>query len=329
MPEDMEDVRDKPYLNQKDILGLNFIRTPAIYLFRRHYREGLRSHIMEVLAPEDVSKETKGILVDGLTYYPRAKPLKMFRIFRMRFNTLKDAKAELERVRIVATYLSPAYMAQSQEFLVDYDRYGKRELLLCGLQEYVQGEVLDPWGPLDQSHLLALFCDMGFKKQEDFLRITNRWIHALREKAEGFIGRVKQMIMEANHVPDLAGVGNLILTRSGAIKLVDINNISRVTFDPTIHLDDRGYPVGDKSIEALCLLEEKLLGRPIHKGDLIYKTFLDPERMKDVKAAEEVFYLSMETLTSRSGLSQLGPHSSQASEDTESIIHGGSDGKTD
>jgi hypothetical protein len=48
-----------------------------------------------------------------------------------------------------------------------------------------------------------------------------------------------------------------------------------------------------------------------------------------VKAAEEVFYLSMETLTSRSGLSQLGPHSSQASEDTESIIHGGSDGKTD
>jgi hypothetical protein len=116
------------------------------------------------------------------------------------------------------------------------------------------------------------------------------------------------MIMEAEHVPDLAGVGNLILTRSGAIKLVDINNISRVTFDPKIRVDDRGYPVGDKSIEALCLLEKKLLGKPINKGDPIYKTFLDPERMKDVKAAEEAFYLSMETLTSRSRFSQLGPH---------------------
>jgi hypothetical protein len=67
--------------------------------------------------------------------------------------------------------------------------------------------------------------------------------------------------------------------------------------------------VGDKSIEALGLLEEKLLGRPINKSDLIYKTFLDPERMKDVKAAEEAFYLSMETLTSRSRFSQPGPHS--------------------
>ncbi len=288
---------------------MNFIRTPAIYCFRRHYREGLRSHIMEVLAPEDVSKETKGIIVDGLTYYPRAEPLKMFRIFRMRFNTLKDAKAELERVRTIATYLSPAYMAQSQEFLVDYDRQGKRELILCGLQEYVQGEVLDPWGPLDRGHLVSLLCDMGLEKREDSVRITDRCIHALQEKAEGFIGRLKQMIMEANHVPDLAGVGNLILTRTGAIKLVDINNISRVTFDPTIRVDDRGYPVGDKSIEALCLLEEKLLGRPIPKGDLIYERFLDPERMKDVKAAEEAFYLSMETLTSPSRFSQVGPHS--------------------
>jgi hypothetical protein len=316
-----EDIRDKPYLNQKDILGLNFIRAPASYLFRRHYREGLRSHIMEVLAPEDVSKETKGIIVDGLAYYPRAEPLKMFRIFRMRFNTLKDAKAELERVRIVATYLSPDYMAQSEEFLVDYDRHGKRELILCGLQEYVQGEVLDPWGPLDKSHLLSLFCNMGLERREDSVRITDRWIHALREKAEGFMERLKQMIMEANHVPDLAGVGNLILTGSGAIRLVDINNISRVTFDPAIHLDERGYPVADKSIEALCLLEEKLLGRPMHKGDLIYETFLHPQRMKDVKAAEEAFYLSMGTMISSSGLFQLGPL--RASENTESIIHGG------
>jgi len=303
MPEDVEDIRDEPFLNQKDILGLNFIRAPAIYCFRRHYREGLRSHIMEVLAPEDVAKETRGIIIDGLQCYPRAEPLKMFRIFRMKFSTLKDAEAELKRVRIVVTYLSPGYMAQSEEFLVDYDRHGTRELLLCGLQEYVKGEVLDPWGPLDKGYLVSLFCDMGFRRGKDFLKMTDRWIHALRERAENFIGKVKQMIMEANHVPDLAGVGNLILTRSGAIRLVDINNISRVTFDPMIHVDDRGYPVGDKSIEALFLLEQKLLGRPTPKGDLIYETFLDPARMKDVKAAEDAFNLSMETLVSGSGLS--------------------------
>ena len=91
------------------------------------------------------------------------------------------------------------------------------------------------------------------------------------------------MILQTNRVPDLAGVGNLILTRSGNIKLVDINNISRVSFDRTIPLDDRGYPVCDKSIEALSLLERKLTGRSLDGRDIIYNTFLDPERMKDVK----------------------------------------------
>jgi len=303
MPEDIEDIRDKPFLNQEDVFGLNFIRAPGIYCFRRDYREGLRSHIMEVLAPEDVAKETRGVIVDGLRYYPRAEPLKMFRIFRMKFSTLKDAEAELKRVRIVVTYLSPGYVAESEEFLVDYDRHGKHEVLLCGLQEYVKGEVLDPWGPLDKGYLVSLFCDMGFQQGKDFLTMPDRRIHALRERAEDFIEKVKQMIMKANHVPDLAGVGNLILTRSGSIKLVDINNISRITFDPMIHVDDRGYPVGDKSIEALSLLEQKLLGRSTPKGDPIYETFLDPVRIKDVRAAEDAFTLSMETLVSGFGLS--------------------------
>jgi len=303
MPEDVEDIREKPFLSQEDVLGLNFMRAPGSYCFRRHYREGLRSHIMEVLAPEDVAKETRGVMVDGLKCYPRAEPLKMFRVFRMRFCTMKDAEAELQRVRIVITYLSPGYIAQSEEFLVDYDRHGKREVLLCGLQEYVKGEILDPWGPLDKEYLVSLFCDMGCQQGKDSLTMIDQWVHALQERAEKFIGRVKQMIMEANHVPDLAGVGNLILTRSGAIKLVDINNISRVAFDATIRVDDRGYPVGDKSIEALSLLEQKLLGRPTGNGDPIYETFLDPARINDVKAAEDAFYVSMETLVAGFGLS--------------------------
>jgi len=47
----IEDVRDKPSLSEADVLALNFIRRPARYVFRRHYRVGLRSHIMEVLRP--------------------------------------------------------------------------------------------------------------------------------------------------------------------------------------------------------------------------------------------------------------------------------------
>jgi len=290
----IDDIRDNPYIDHKDVLGLNFIRDPGTYVYRRHYRQGMRSHIMEVLDPKDVENETKGIVINGLKLYPRAQPLNMLRIFRTKFNALKNAEEELRRVKTIETYLAPDNLARSNEFLVDYIRQGKRELLLCGLQEYVKGEVLEPWSHLDKDHLVSLLYDMGFEKVEDPVMITDRWIHSMREKAENFIGKLKQMIMETNLVPDLAGVGNLLLTRSGDIKLVDINNISRVSFDPIIHLDDRGYPVCDKSIEALSLLEQKLLGRPLHRNDIIYKTFLDSIRMKEVQAIDKEFHRSME-----------------------------------
>jgi len=298
-----QDIRDKPYVSQKDILGLNFIRDPGIYHYLRHYREGLRSHLLEVLNPEDVKKENNGIIIDGLRCYPRAEPLRMLRIFRARFNTVKDAEEEIKRVKVIGIYLAPDHMGRSEEFLVDYIRHGSREFLLCGLQEYVKGEVLDPWGLLDKNHLVSLLYDMGFEEVQDSVMITDQWTRSVRAKTENFIGKVKQMIVEANHVPDLAGVGNLLLTRAGDMKLVDINNISKVSFDPIINLDDRGYPVCDKSIEALSLLEQKLLGRSLHKNDLIYKTFLDPKRMKDVTALEEEFHLPMAPAMSYSGSS--------------------------
>ncbi len=75
---------------------------------------------------------------------------------------------------------------------------------------------------------------------------------------------------------------------------MDINNISRVSFKATIPLDDRGYPVCDKSIEALSLIERKLLGCSIDAQDPLYRVFLDPERMKEVKSIEEEFLRSME-----------------------------------
>ncbi|MDL1960036.1 MAG: hypothetical protein LWW99_11905, partial [Deltaproteobacteria bacterium] len=99
------------------------------------------------------------------------------------------------------------------------------------------------------------------------------------------------------------GAGNLILTRSGNIKLVDINNVSRVSFDSIISLDDRGYPICDKSIEALSLIEQKLLGRFLLRTDPIYDTFLDPERVKEVRALDEEFQLSMAPAMSWQGSS--------------------------
>jgi hypothetical protein len=142
--------------------------------------------------------------------------------------------------------------------------------------------------------LVSLFQRLGFEAAEDPDRIIDRWIGKILGRAKIFIERLKRMIVEANHIPDLAGVGNLLITRSGDVKLVDINNISRVSLDPNINLDDRGYPVCDKSIEALSLLEQTLLGRSIDRNDVIYKTFLDAKRMEEVKALEKEFHISME-----------------------------------
>ena len=118
-------------------------------------------------------------------------------------------------------------------------------------------------------------------------------IQKIHKKADYFIQSVKKMILEAKYVPDFAGRENLILTLAGNIKLVDINNISKVSFGATILLDDKGYPVTDKSIEAISILEQKLLDRPIAKTDTVYRVFLDPDRMKRVKKLEEAFHASV------------------------------------
>jgi hypothetical protein len=285
----MEDVRDRPSLSEADVLALNFIRRPARYVLRRHYRVGLRSHIMEVLQPADVAREREGVTVDGVTWFPRAKPLRMLRIFRTRFRSLTDAEAEVRRVKAIETYLDPDHFARSEEFLVDYLTGGRRDTLLCGLQEFVEGETLEPWSALDRGYLLALFLQMDCSKTDHSGAGGEEWLLRLRRSAETFISQIKKMIVETRHIPDLAGVGNLLVTSTGTIKLVDINNVSPVKFRPGIELDDRGYPVCDKSIEALSLLEEKLLGAFDWRGDSIYRSFLIPERMKEVEALVKEF----------------------------------------
>jgi hypothetical protein len=249
---------------------------------------------MEVLNPEDVEQEKKGVTIDGLQWFPLAKPLKMLRIFRRRFKNLKEAEEELKRVKIIESYLAPDHLARSGEFIVDYSKNGQREVLLCGLQEYVEGEILNPWGPLHEKYLVSLLWRMISEKSETSNLIAEQWMQEVHRRSKDFIRELKRIINEQHHIPDLAGVGNLLITRSGDIKLVDINNISRISFDKTIHLDDRGYPVCDKSIEALSLLEKGLVGVSVYREDIIYRAFLNPQRIKDVKAAEREFYRSME-----------------------------------
>ncbi len=282
-----EDPRDKLSLTHEDVVAMNFVRAPGIFVYRRHYRAGLRSHIMQVLLREDVDRERTGVLRDGLRHFPKARPIKMLRIFRTRFNNLMEAEEELARFKIVETYLAPLYMARSNEFLVDFASRGRREPILCGLQEYMEGETINPWNRLDDEELASLRERMseltGAAPQGD-------WNDMVRSRAGEFVQRVKDLISKAGYVPDLAGSGNLILTPSGLIKLVDINNISRISPASFIPLDDRGYPVCDKSVEALFMLEKNLAGHPLDRENDIYRVFLDPARMEKVLALEGRFH---------------------------------------
>ncbi len=290
-----EDIRDRPSLRHDDILNLNFIQSPGGYFYRRHYRAGLRSHIMEVLKRGEWEQEERGVTKDKLTWFPRAKPIKMLRLFRTPFRNLDEAEEELRRVKVILSYLGPNHLATSEEFLVSYQVLGHTELLLCGLQEYVDGEILDPWTRFDNDHLAFLFTRIDHDNQKNRVMETDQWIRTVRKKAEHFIKKIKEMILETNHVPDLAGIGNLLLTRNGGIKLVDINNVSSVSFGNTIQLDDRGYPVCDKSIEALFRLEQAFVGPSIPGESNIYRVFLDPQRLKEINAIQEAFHVAMQS----------------------------------
>ncbi|MEE4114322.1 MAG: hypothetical protein V2I40_15990 [Desulfobacteraceae bacterium] len=285
-----EDIRNRSTINHADVAALNFVRASVPYVFRRHFRQGLRSHIMEILDPSDVSVEQTGKMIGGVRCFPKATPRKMFRIFRARLKTLENALFEIGRVKLVEHYLAPNFMARSTECITDYHGPEGFDLMLCGFQEYVAGEILDPWTILGAADLLPALYET-FRCQHGPLTLSkDQWIETVREKGSRFISKIKLMISQAGHIPDLAGAGNLIITAGGGIRLVDINNISAITIDPSIRLDERGYPVCDKSIEALALIEEKILGRPVDTEADIYKGFFDPHRRKALKAKEAFFY---------------------------------------
>ena len=283
------DIRDCAFIGHDDVVGLNFIKTDVAYHFRRHFRQGLRSHVMEVLRSADIEVEKFGTCIDGIKRYPRAKPIRIFRLFRTRLATVAEALDEIQRVKMVERYLAPEFLARSSEFVVDYLAQGGSVPLLCGLQEYVEGEIFNPWGLLEGDQLIAALYDRLFVDGKTSAPGKANWGHVVRQKGIRFVEKLKTMIAASGHIPDLAGMGNLVMVRSGAIKLVDINNIAKVSFERHIALDDKGYPVCDKSIEALANLESKLLGRSIDPTDAIYGFFLDPQRMRDVFEEEQIF----------------------------------------
>lgn len=291
------DVREKANLNAEDVLALNFIRPTASYVFRRHYRQGLRSHILELLTPADVRREKEGLVSDGIKWYPRAKPIKMLRIFRTRFPSREAAYEELRRVTAIATYLGPDLYARSNEFLVTYRVSGSADILLCGLQEYIEGLNVDPWGYLNAERLADNLIRPRIARTPEEEVDRRQLIQTIRASARAFIDAVKAMIDHTGLIPDLAGDGNLILTDEGTIKLVDINNISPIFFDNEIFLDEKRYPVCDKSVEALFELEMHLAGRKSNASETLYRWFLDSERRSEVRFLEREFHRALNRRT--------------------------------
>lgn len=277
------DIRDRAHLGHEDIIGLNFIRSDAPFVFRRHFRSGMRSQIMEVLPPAEVRHETEGMLRDGVRWYPRAEPRFMLRLFRRRFVSLNQALEEIRRLRVVEAYLDADQMARSSEFIVTYNGRRGADILLCGLQEYAPGHTLDPWQLSPPAGLARRFPPSGRLTPPDF-------VMRLRANAVRFIDAVRRMAFETRLIPDLAGTRNLVVTDDGNIRLVDINNVSRVHFEAKVSVDDKGYPVCDKSVEALWRMETVLADRSPDSTDPLYGHFLAAERMARVADLDRRFH---------------------------------------
>ncbi len=288
MDNTIKDIRDQTYLTENQVLTLNFINKSTHYIFRKYYRSGLRSHILEILKAEDVLKETQGEIIQGIRLFPRAKPKKIFRILRNRFKNKEEVFQEIKKYHLLLKFLGSAFIAESEEFIVDYTGTGKSQIVLCGLQEYVEGEILDPWGLSGENFLLDLFKNSNCPE----LQLT-AILKKARQNIAVFVKRIKQMISNTGYIPDLAGFGNLIVTPEGNLKLVDINNIVEIKRVDSIPIDDKGYPSCDVSVEVLSLLERDILQKNIQMDDPLYQFFLSPQRKVKVKTLEKQFYKSL------------------------------------
>ncbi len=283
------DILDLKRIEHADLVALNFIRTDAPYVFRAHFRSGLRSRIMEMLVPGDVTRERDGVVIDGIRRFPRARPVKMLRIFRRRFASLAEALLETRRFKILERHLGPDFIARSCEFYVDYGRGRPRAVVLCGIQDFVAGVGLNPW----QVHRPGYAADLQRRLEAESRGCEPMapadFSRCLRQQAERLIHRVQAMMGHDGLIPDLAGMRNLLVTDGPRILLVDINNIHPVVFDGDIPLDDKGYPVLDRSIDALERLGRGILNRSVLSTRSGYAAFFKPDRRLRVAALEDRF----------------------------------------
>jgi hypothetical protein len=171
--------------------------------------------------------------------------------------------------------------------MADYTGTGESQIVLCGLQEYVDGQILDPWRLFGDNYLMELFGSPQDGLGQPAL------VDKARKNIESFVKKIREMITLTGYIPDLAGIGNLILTPGGDLKLVDINNIVEIKLNDTILVDDKGYPSCDVSIEVLSILERDILQQEIHMEDPLYQLFLSPERRERVKIIEREFYTNL------------------------------------
>ena len=215
------DLLTKISLSGEEVRQLNFISNSPNLYFRKYYRQGLRSHIFEVLPADAVLKETKGEVIDDVRCFPRAIPKHVLRIMRTRFRTLKDVLGEIKKYALVLKFLGPELTATSNEFIVEYTGTGKSQIVLCGLQEYVEGATLDPWALFGQTPLKTLYRS-SFPGEAS----EKSWMENAIESISSFVRRSRRMIVDEGHIPDLAGNGNLILTKAGSVKLVDTTTSS-------------------------------------------------------------------------------------------------------
>jgi len=286
--EDKTEGLEPPFLGK--IKSSNMENNPLVFLrkapdkcFRRHFRKGLRSYLFEIITAEDLEIEEKGKIVQGIRQFPGAKPIKMVRILKKGFNCLNEALGEIEKYRILLKFLGPDLVAKSEEFIVNHRESGESIILLCGLQEYIEGSILDPWHLTGKNDLQHFYRPDSTLPCSDFILEASTSIKA-------FVKAVRTMISAKGYIPDLAGTGNLMLTKDGGLKLVDINNIIKIENSPGICLDDKGYPCCDKSVEVLSILEQRILNNPMDPDDPLYKRFFTPGRRKEVTILEEAFY---------------------------------------
>lgn len=266
---------------------INFLRVPEHYHLRRHFRAGLRSQLLELIPIKDLEKEVHGILVNGVRIFPRARPVKMIRILKNRFNSCTNALEEIKKYRILLDSLGSYFVAQSEEFIVEYGEKNQKHILLCGLQEYVEGTILDPWHLSNENSLGHFYTSHPKTTKEEFSRQAVSDI-------KKFVEAITAMVKQTGLIPDLAGDGNLMLSHRGRLKLVDINNIIKITQGPEIQLDDKGYPCCDKSMEVLSILGHKIarISPPV-VYDPFFGKFFDRKRKQRVNELEQVFYQNL------------------------------------